>query len=151
MNQLAINVLTLNSRSRRLCISVLCLSVLCLLTPKLAVAAGECDKNFPEHISEVQCINQLNKKLDDELNQAYQAALAKRPEKDAWDSRKEREQLRKSQRAWLKLREENCTLIGGLEGGNNLWVSEFISHCVQEETIARTKFLRRIANDEFGG
>ncbi|MYM41461.1 lysozyme inhibitor LprI family protein [Duganella qianjiadongensis] len=145
------NVLPLNSPSRKLCISVLAFSILYPLTLKLAVAAGECDKSFPDHISEVQCINQLNKKLDEELNQAYQAALAKRPEKDAWDSRKEREQLRKSQRAWLKLKEENCTLIGGLQGGNNLWVSEFIAQCVQEETIARTKFLRRIANDAFGG
>ncbi|MYM93996.1 lysozyme inhibitor LprI family protein [Duganella vulcania] len=147
MRQTPRDVLPINHIRRASCIAMFLTS----LVPGFSFGADECDKSFPDHMSEVQCINQLNKKLDDELNIAYKAALVVRPEKDQWDIRKNSEQLRKSQRAWLKFKEENCALIGGLEGGSNLSVSEFDSRCLQEETIARTKFLRRIANGEFGG
>lgn len=116
-----------------------------------ALANDECDRAFPDHISEVQCITQANKKLDGQLNQAYQAALGARPKQDQWDMRKNQEQLRKSQRAWLKFREENCALVGGLEGGSNLSVTQFISSCESEETKSRIKFLIRVAKGEFGG
>jgi uncharacterized protein YecT (DUF1311 family) len=127
------------------------IGVLISITYCVASAANECDKNFSDHMSEVQCINQVNKKLDGELNAAYQAALATRPEKDDWDLRKNRQQLRKSQRAWLKFKDENCTLIGGLEGGNNLSVSEFDSQCEMKEITERINFLKRISHGEFGG
>lgn len=116
-----------------------------------AFAASDCDKTYPDHMSEVQCITQANKQLDDQLNQAYQAALKARPVQDQWDTRKNQEQLRKSQRAWLKYREENCTLVGGLQGGNNLWVTQFAATCVSEETKSRITFLTRVAKGEFGG
>lgn len=91
-------------------------------------------------MSEVQCINQANKKLDDELNTAYKTALAVRPKKDQWDGRRDCEQPRKSQRAWLKCKEENCTLIGGLEGGSNLSVSECDSQCEKKRPLSASNF-----------
>lgn len=40
-------------------------------------------------------------------------------------------------------------LIGGLEGGNNLSVSEFDSQCEVKEITERINFLKRISNGEF--
>ena len=151
IEKLRIDVFSVSHSYHTSGVAIFLASFLILIMPGYSFAASECDSKFPDHMSEVQCINQESKKLDDELNSAYKAALAARPEKDQWDSRKNSEQLRKSQRAWLKFKEENCTLIGGLEGGSNLWVSEFDSQCVKDETVARTRFLRRIANGEFGG
>jgi uncharacterized protein YecT (DUF1311 family) len=151
MNRLKIDIFSLGHFFRTSGLAIFLIGSLMLILPRFSFAADDCGKKFPDHISEVQCINQVNKKLDDELNSVYKEALAARPEKDQWDGRKDSEQLRKSQRAWLKFKEENCTLIGGLEGGSNLSVSEFDSQCTKEETIARIKFLRRVANGEFGG
>jgi uncharacterized protein YecT (DUF1311 family) len=116
-----------------------------------AFAASNCDKPFTDHMSEVQCIAQAKKDLDDQLNQAYQAALKVRLMQDQRDTRKNQEQLRKSQRAWLKYREENCALVGGLQGGNNLWVTQFVDTCESKETKSRIGFLTRVAKGEFGG
>ena len=127
------------------------IALLISLSSCIASAADECAKAFPDHMSEVQCITQESKRLDEELNTAYQAALAARPEINEWDNRKNKEQLRKSQRAWLKFKEENCTLIGGLEGGSNLWVTQFIAQCENEEIVNRVKFLQRVAAGQFGG
>jgi uncharacterized protein YecT (DUF1311 family) len=113
-------------------------------------AATPCGK-APDHLSQVQCEAEQNKRLDDELNAAYKAALSKLPEQDPWDARKGKEQLRKSQRAWLKFKDENCSLVGGLEGGSNLAVSEFSNQCVAGELAERIKFLRRVADGGFGG
>jgi uncharacterized protein YecT (DUF1311 family) len=63
------------------------------------------------------------KGLDDELNRVYKLALTAMPAKDDQDIRKGREQLRKSQRAWLVYVREECDLEGGLQGGSNSWVS----------------------------
>lgn len=115
-----------------------------------AYAAGPCDQ-AQDHLSQVQCVADRNKKLDDELNAVYQAALAKLPDQDQWDDRKGKEQLRKSQRAWLKFKDDNCALVGGLEGGSNLAVSEFANQCVAGELAERIKFLRRVADGGFGG
>ncbi len=151
MEKLGITIFSANQSWLTPNVAVFLSCFLILLVPGFSFAASECGNKNTDHMSEVQCINQENKKLDDELNSVYKAAVAARPEKDQWDSRKDSEQLRKSQRAWLKFKEENCTLIGGLEGGSNLSVSEFDSQCVREETIARIKFLRRVVNGEFGG
>lgn len=122
-----------------------------VVTQPYAFAATDCDKAFPDHMPDVQCITEANKKLDDQLNQSYQAALKTLPVQDQWDTRKNQEQLRKSQRAWLKYRDENCTLIGGLQGGSNLWVTQFAATCESAETKLRIKFLTRVAKGEFGG
>jgi uncharacterized protein YecT (DUF1311 family) len=98
------------------------------------------------HIEDVQCLATFLKKQDRELNQVYKRALAALPEKDNSDDRKARTQLVKSQRAWLKYRDENCTLIGGQEGGSNLWVTHFAALCEKNETAERIKFLKSIAD-----
>jgi uncharacterized protein YecT (DUF1311 family) len=67
----------------------------------------------------------------------------------AGDTRKGREQLRKSQRAWLIYKNEQCALEGGLEGGSNSWVSTFAGDCEEKEYKSRIKLLQSVANGDF--
>jgi len=120
----------------------------------LASAAGTassepCDAQ--DHLSEVRCTAAEVARLNEELGAAYQKALDARPERDEFDLRKVRDQLRKSQLAWEKYKDENCTLLGGLEGGSNLWVTDFSEQCEKDEIQKRIEFLNRVATGSFGG
>jgi|EndMetStandDraft_4_1072995.scaffolds.fasta_scaffold14418_4 uncharacterized protein YecT (DUF1311 family) len=99
-------------------------------------------------LGQVQCLTAFNRQLDAEMNVIYQKALARLPDRDEQDSRKQREQLRRSQRAWVPYMRENCTLIGGQEGGSNLWVSYFAAMCEERELRQRIQFLEGIAGAE---
>lgn len=110
-----------------------------------ALAQENCDR-YVSNMEQVECISKNIKELDKELNSTYQAALAAMPESDTTDSRKGRDQLKKSQRAWLKYSFENCALIGGIEGGSNLWVTHFSGLCYADAVAERIKFLKGIAN-----
>jgi uncharacterized protein YecT (DUF1311 family) len=96
------------------------------------------------HLADVQCLGRYLQWLDREINAAYVKAVAKLPVQDSTDDRRGREQLRKSQRAWLQYKRENCTLIGGLEGGSNLAVAQEAAMCEEREIKSRIKFLRSI-------
>lgn len=96
------------------------------------------------NLANVQCLGRYLRWLDAELNRAYSGALSRLPMQDATDDRRNREQLRKSQRAWLKYKAENCVVEGAQEGGSNLWVSHFAAVCEERETRARIHFLRKI-------
>ncbi|WP_415755951.1 lysozyme inhibitor LprI family protein [Pseudomonas leptonychotis] len=97
------------------------------------------------HVEQDQCQSEELTRLDKELNSIYPIALKSLPEHDEFDPRKQQEQLRKSQRAWLKYTQENCSLIGGLEGGESSWVSTFSSSCTIEEFKKRITYLRELA------
>ncbi|MBG9390082.1 lysozyme inhibitor LprI family protein [Caenimonas aquaedulcis] len=92
--------------------------------------------------ADVACLAQYLGWLDSQMNVAYLRALKALPEQDQMDKRKEREQLRKSQRAWLVYERENCALVGGREGGSNLWVTHFAAMCNERELKERIKFLK---------
>lgn len=102
------------------------------------------------HITAAACQDKRLKALDAELNRVYMLALAAMPEKDDQDDRKGREQLRKSERAWLTFLHENCALEGGLQGGSNSWVSTFAGDCEEKELVSRIIFLKSVAAGTFG-
>jgi uncharacterized protein YecT (DUF1311 family) len=114
--------------------------------PVVASEGDECDHSNADHMEQVQCISKHILVLDDELNRIYQQALAAMPERDEYDKRKEREQLRRSQRSWLKFKNDHCALIGGLKGGSNLWVTHFGALCEEAEINDRIRLLKSIAN-----
>ena len=87
--------------------------------------------------------------MDEELNTVYKLAIDSMPKVNKTDSRKEQEQLRKSQRAWLKYKRENCNLIGGFKGGSNPWVSFFAADCERNEVKNRIEFLKKVASGTF--
>jgi len=107
----------------------------------------DCDGS---HIAAMACQGKRLKDLDAELNRVYKLALDAMPEEDKQDIRKNREQLRKSQRAWLTFLHENCALEGGLQGGSNSWVSTFAGDCEEKELTNRIIFLKSVAAGTFG-
>ena len=94
---------------------------------------------------QVVCLAQKIDIADQELEMVYRAVLAKMPENDPSDRRKNKDQLVKSQTAWKAFIQANCAYIGGDEGGSNLWVTNFASRCELRATRERTAFLRRRA------
>lgn len=115
-------------------------------TSSLALASTDCTHSDLDQSAQVQCIAIRVKALDAELNRIYQAALSAMPETSPHDHRKEREQLRKSQRAWLKYKEENCALVGAIEGGSNLSVTHHAGLCEERALSERISFLKSIAD-----
>ncbi len=113
------------------------LAAIVLATAPIHAAAKD-----PCNIEEAACLSALIKTQDQELNRVYQLAINAMPEKDLNDNRKARQQLLKSQRAWLQYRNENCALVGGQEGGDNRWVAHFAALCQRKETDARIAFLK---------
>ena len=124
----------------------MCLAAGAIFQSVVVCAAPQdgCVERATSHIEEVRCIGERLKALDRSLNDAYADALAAMPENSRQDIRKDREQLRKSQRAWLVYTRENCSLIGGQTGGNNLSVTEMAALCQEQETRSRIKFLLSI-------
>jgi uncharacterized protein YecT (DUF1311 family) len=98
-------------------------------------------------LDQVHCLAAFNRQLDGEMNAVYRDALSALPVSDSQDSRKAREQLRRSQRAWLPYVRENCTLQGGQEGDSNLWVTYFAALCEERELRERIRFLKGIAGN----
>jgi len=111
-----------------------------------AIASDDCSEG--DQLSQVQCLSLQIQLLDKNLNTTYRRALDMLPEKNGSDTRKEREQLRRSQRAWLKFKNENCALVGGLRGGSNLSISHFAALCEKQAIEERINFLEQIAQQQ---
>jgi hypothetical protein len=71
--------------------------------------------------------------------------MAKMPESDPSDRRKNRDQLIRAQTAWQAYVEEDCAYVGGAEGGSNLWVTNFANRCELRDIRERSRFLRKEA------
>lgn len=125
------------------------LAVVVLVAASFNAASQDVDCDA-SHIAAAACQDKRLKALDAELNRVYMLALAALPEKDDQDDRKGREQLRKSERAWLTFLHENCALEGGLQGGSNSWVSTFAGDCEEKEVGSRITFLKSVAAGTVG-
>ncbi len=110
-------------------------------------AVAHCYEGNAGVVEQTQCLGATIEKLEKQLDKVYQKALNAMPEQHENDARKSREQLRVSQAAWTTYKNENCALIGGMEGGTNLWVTHFGSLCEVEAVIKRTEFLSGIADN----
>lgn len=111
--------------------------------PKLAASSAEAGPCEPgSNLPGVQCMAELQKKQDRELNDVYRAALLVLPESDSWDNRRNREHLVKAQRAWLQFRLEHCTVVGWREGGSNMSATFASQQCQWKLTEERMEFLR---------
>jgi uncharacterized protein YecT (DUF1311 family) len=131
----------------RVCGAVFAMAV---LMPNAFAQEVTC-KEDGSHIQEDACLGERLKTLDAELNRVYKLALASMPEQDPQDSRRDQEQLRKSERAWLAYMHEDCALQGGMEGGSNAWVSTFAGLCEEKALKSRIEFLKSIAEGPHGG
>lgn len=91
-----------------------------------------------------QCQIERLKHLETELNARYQEALEKLPDTNVWDARQTKDQLKKAQSAWRVYRDENCSYVGGLQGGSGRWVTIFAVDCDLEETEKRIDFFKHL-------
>jgi uncharacterized protein YecT (DUF1311 family) len=91
-----------------------------------------------------QCKAEKLKALEAELDSSYLKALDKMPGVGIGDARKNKDQLKKSQSAWKVYRDENCSYLGGLQGGSSMWVTIFTVDCVLVETEKRIDFFRHL-------
>jgi uncharacterized protein YecT (DUF1311 family) len=118
-----------------------------LLPLKEASSSSEYEcGTVPGSTAENECIDRRVKALDVELNKTYRLALSQLPRQSNQDIREEKRQLRLSQQAWLKYRDENCALLGSLEGGMGQTVIFNTLLCLEHETKERIEFLKGIAN-----
>jgi len=91
-----------------------------------------------------QCSAEKLKLLEQQLDSSYMAALKKLPDTNHWDIRKTKDQLIKAQAAWKTYRDENCSYVGGLQGGKNMMVTDFSIECSLQETEKRIGFFRNL-------
>ena len=90
-----------------------------------------------------QCEGERLSLAEEQLDLWYQEALKKLPETSDWDKRKTQAQLKKAENAWQIYRDENCNYVGGLQGGNNIWVTIFSTECLIKETENRIEFFKK--------
>ena len=81
-----------------------------------------------------ECMGAEQDAWDKQLNQTYQAVMARR-------SAPERLKLRDEERAWLKHMQHKCDHAGDAEEGGTLQGVE-IDQCLLDEGILRTVYLR---------
>ena len=80
-------------------------------------------------------------RADAELNAVWKRALAEFPSGGA-DRAAHREEIRASQRAWIKYRDLDCEAISQI-GTPNYWGMNK-AYCLWAHTVERTRLLRRV-------
>lgn len=104
--------------------------------------------------AEYQCVDRNNRRKEEQMDRLYSEALArvrKREANAAPDMRRDPAHLQKSQAAWKRYVDENCTVVAGLMGGAGGWVSRMWSDCYSQELDNRIMFLGQVAAGEFEG
>jgi uncharacterized protein YecT (DUF1311 family) len=84
----------------------------------------------------LNCMGSETAQQDARLNQAYKAAMQVLNEA-------QQSQLRDAQRLWIKFREADCALLGGLTGGSIDRINS--ASCVLDMTKKRADDLARLA------
>ena len=93
---------------------------------------------------QLECLAGETTRLQGVLDGLYSAILAKLPDHDPADKRRDRAQLVRAEDAWKVYVDQNCTFAGAAEGGSNSWVSNFISRCEIDELGKRIAFLKSL-------
>ena len=89
-----------------------------------------------------QCTAAQYQAADKKLNQTYQEALKRA-------SGPQRERLKKAQRAWVALRDADCTVLSsGAEGGS--LQPTLRNQCLSDKTVERESFLASLLQCEDG-
>ncbi|WP_416769544.1 lysozyme inhibitor LprI family protein [Pseudomonas sp. RHF3.3-3] len=110
----------------------------------LSVFADDQTCSLNTTLGVAQCSGEKLKILEQQLQSSYEAALDELPETDNWDTRKTKGQLIRAQTAWKTFRDEHCSYVGGLQGGNNMMVNVFSNECAIEETKKRIGFFSHL-------
>jgi uncharacterized protein YecT (DUF1311 family) len=124
---------------------VLKLATLAILMACPAIAlADDAACETGGHLADVQCFSKKLEAANAELDQLYRDTLTKLPDSVATDNRKGKAQLIKAQEAWRNYLDAQCTFIGGIQGGSNLWVTDFANRCEFDEIKNRIDFFKHV-------
>ena len=101
-------------------------------------------------IAEYECVDRNIERKEQLMADAVRKArrfLEERERTVTWmkDDRRQPVFLDRSQAAWDKYVEQNCTVIAGASGGSNAWVTRYELDCYSEELDRRIKFLEDLA------
>ena len=125
------------------------LFTLCLLALPLSVRAQEVDcANAQVQIEMTFCAEKDFNTADEDLNAAYQAAVATLKEIDAAQEEGQRNAvsyLKDAQRAWIKFRDANCAAEGYLMHGGSA-EPMVVYGCMARVTWARSNDLWTLAS-----
>jgi uncharacterized protein YecT (DUF1311 family) len=108
------------------------------------------DGPIPEYECVDRNIERKQRLMADALRKARRF-LEARERTVTWmkDDRRKPVYLDRSQAAWDKFVEQNCTVIAGASGGSNAWVTRFELDCYSDELDRRIKFLDQLAAGDF--
>lgn len=122
------------------------LSLLCCFAGGQAYADDVCSGE-PDDMAVAKCVADQMRASSAELEKDYQEALTKLPDADE-NYRRTKAQLIKTQAAWKIFVDEQCKLVGALQGGSWLYVSLFDSQCLWDENRKRIEFIKKIPDIE---
>lgn len=116
------------------------LTVIALLMSSAALAQ-DCEKAATQ-MELNQCAGEEYKKADGELNAAYKKVFTRA-------SKEQKDLLKQSQNAWIKVRDADCNFIAsGVDGGS---IQPMIfSQCLADKTRERTAYLDSLLQCEEG-
>jgi uncharacterized protein YecT (DUF1311 family) len=123
-----------------------------------ATALEDCNKFASQgHIAEYQCVDRNNERKAAQMENLYSRAIEKLQEHAAAsadtfpDLRRSHVYLEWSQAAWKQFVDSHCTVVGGLMGGSNAWVSRYAVTCYSDELDRRIKFLETVVAGDYQG
>jgi len=106
-------------------------------------------------IVEYECVDRNNERREARMMAVFSTAIDAVEKRQATasvqDERRSHVYLKWSQAAWKEFAEQNCTVVAGLSGGSNAWVTRYWLDCYSEELDRRIKFLEQVAAGEIGG
>jgi uncharacterized protein YecT (DUF1311 family) len=118
--------------------------LICFAIVPIAGSAADDPCDGDSHLQDVQCLGKQIQALEKELDVLYRATLSKLPDSVPTDNRKGKPQLVKAQEAWRKYVDQHCDFIGGIQGGSNLWVTDFATRCELDEIKKRIEFFKNV-------
>ena len=92
------------------------LIVIALVSSSALVAKAQEDCAEGSDREQLACLSSKIDTAKQELQKVYQAALAKMPENDSSERRRNKDQLVQAQTAWQAYVKVNCAYVGGTEG-----------------------------------
>lgn len=123
---------------------VVALAVLvCVTASKAQVLKQDPCPNEQSVIDRIECAQGKLRQADKELNRIWMRVLAEHP--SGGDRTAHRDEIRSSQRAWIKFRDLDCEAASKI-GIPKYWVLNHVS-CQIAHTRARTRALRELYVD----
>lgn len=113
---------------------------------KAIASENDCSKTAMSGLAMAQCSNFERENTDKQVDAIYKKYLEKiQIENPGADGLKKISDLKKSQQNWKLFQAANCEFMGEQQGGSNIWISNFTSQCLIQESKSRISFFEKIS------